>query len=58
MNTGIVEKILKTEKNEMVAIVIQRLKQTDLALRNPEVVARNLLSYYDYDLDKVLELAV
>ena len=45
-------------KNEMVNIVMDRLTNTNLALNNPEVIARNLLSFYDYDIDKVLELAV
>ncbi len=44
--------------SDKVNIIVKRLDNSNLKLGNPEVVARNLLSYYDYDLDKVLELAV
>ena len=45
-------------KNEMINIVMDRLSSSNLTLSDPEVVARNLLSFYNYDIDKVLELAV
>ena len=50
--------ISNINKNEMINIVMDRLSNSNLSLNNPEVVARNLLSYYNYDIDKVLELAV
>ena len=45
-------------RDEMIMIVTERLARTNLKLKNPEIVARNLLSHFRYDLEKVLELAV
>jgi len=43
---------------EMERIVIKKLKATDLSLGRPDIIAKSLLSHYNYNLEKVLELAV
>ncbi len=45
-------------ENEMITMVKDRLMETNLKLENPEMIARNLLSQFDYDLERVLELAI
>jgi len=44
--------------NEMIKIVAIKLQTCNLTLQYPEIVAQSLLSTLNYDLDKVLELAV
>lgn len=44
--------------NEMIKIVTNKLQTCNLTLQYPEIVAQSLLSNFDYDLDRVLELAV
>jgi hypothetical protein len=48
----------KSIQNEMIRIVSDQLKKSSLPTSSPELLARHLLSYYDYDLNRVLDLAV
>ncbi|MCP4135600.1 MAG: hypothetical protein GY754_31820 [bacterium] len=45
-------------KKEMIKLVRNKLKETDLAINKPDVIARNLLIYYNYDIERVLQLAI
>ena len=45
-------------QNEMVRIVSDQLKKSSLQTASPDLIARYLLSYYNYDLNRVLDLAV
>jgi|GEM_PF-1670829 len=45
-------------RHEMIYLVTRRLEQSSLQAADPDLIARHLLSYYDYDLEKVLRLAV
>ena len=45
-------------RNEMIQLVTRRLEASTLNAADPALLARHLLSYYNYDLDKVLGLAV
>jgi len=45
-------------KDEMIFLVTKRLKESTLQTASPDLLAKHLLSHYDYDLERVLELAV
>lgn len=45
-------------RHEMIQLVTRRLEESSLPSADPALLARHLLSYYNYDLDKVLCLAI
>ncbi len=45
-------------RNEMIHLVTLRLQESSLQTADPALLARHLLSYYNYDLERVLDLAV
>jgi hypothetical protein len=53
-----VMQLTNSVKNEMIHIVTEQLKHSTLQTASPDLIARHLLSYYNYDLQKVLDLAV
>ena len=49
---------LQSVEKEMIRLVTQKLEESSLHTASPDLIARHLLSYYNYDLKKVLDLAV
>lgn len=45
-------------RTEMINLVTLKLRESTLQTGDPALLARHLLSYYNYDLEKVLDLAV
>ncbi len=45
-------------KKDMIKIISDRLEKSNLSVDNPELVAKCLLSHYDYNLQKVMEITI